>query len=133
MPSLDVCRTEIEEHFEFLNRWRLGDLDDAAFERQERVSAPEFTVVAATGEVVDRDAVIEGVYDSYGEADDLTHEIRNVELVAAVDDHALVRYQVVIEEDGTTNRAIETALLRSDEEAPNDVVWVDLQETKIDT
>lgn len=132
MPSLEACRAEIEQHFQFMTRWQSGELDEDAFARQEKVSAPEFKIVGPNGQVIDRDGVISQLYDSKGTMEAPETDIEDVELVKDLGEYALVRYKAVRDGDERSD-TIETVLFRDDEDAPGGLVWVDLHETYVES
>jgi len=134
MPTLETCRREIEALHSFFVRWYAGTIDRERFDRLERALAPEFEMIAPTGDRSDRDAVLEWIHGSYGSKAPGTFaiEIRNVELVGDLGDHALVRYEEWQREDGDENGRISTVLLRESGSAPDGLEWVDLHETAIE-
>ncbi|MFW5938097.1 MAG: DUF4440 domain-containing protein [Halanaeroarchaeum sp.] len=134
MPTLETCRREIEALHAFFVDWYAGTIDRERFGRLEGALAPEFEMVSPTGDRSDRAAVLEWIHESHGREDPgrFDIEIRNVELVRALDDHALVRYEEWQREDGDENGRISTVLLRESDSAPEGVEWIDLQETALE-
>lgn len=134
MPTFETCRREIEDLHAFFVRWYAGKTDREAFDRLERALAPEFEMIAPTGDRSDREAVLEWIRESYGREDQGAFDIaiRNAELVREFDDHALVRYEEWQRRADDENGRISTVLLRAADEAPGGLEWVDLQETALD-
>ena len=131
MPALATCEAEIETLHAFFVEWYTGTTDVDAIARLERALAPDFEMVTPDGTRLDRDSVIENVRVSYerDEPGTFAIEIRNVEVVAQLEGHALVRYEEWQEtDDGTTGR-ISTVLFRDAAAAPGGLEWVDLHET----
>lgn len=134
MPTLATCRSEIEDLHAFFAGWYTGEIDRDAFDRFERALAPDFEMVTPDGSRHDRPAVLDAVRDSYGRdaPGEFDVEIRNVERVAALGEHALVRYEEwQWTPDDETGR-VSTALFREDGTAPHGVAWLDLHETWLD-
>lgn len=135
MPTASACRDEIEALHEFFVRWYTETISEDAIDRLETSLAPGFEMVSPDGSRLDRGAVLEWIGDSYGRDDPgaFEIEIRSVELIADLDDHATVRYEEWQETPAETTGRISTALFCENEAAPGGVVWVDLHETWLDT
>ena len=134
MPSRSTCATEIESLHDFFVDWYAGTMDEDNVERLERALASGFEMVTPDGDRRDRAAVLEGIRGDYARDEPGTFaiEIRNVELVAARDDHATVRYEEWQTRGDETTGRISTVLFREDAAAPGGVVWLDLHETWLD-
>ena len=134
MPTFETCRREIEGLHSFFVRWYAGTADREEFTRLERALAPEFEMVSPTGDRSDRAGVLDWIRESYGREEPGTFdiEIRNVELVRSLDDHALVRYEEWQREHGDENGRISTVLLHEAESAPEGLEWIDLHETALE-
>ena len=131
MPTLETCRTEIEELHAFFVEWYGGDLEADAFSRMDRAIASGFELVAPDGERLGREATLEWVRGSRGKyaGEAFNIEIRDVECIERFDEHALVRYEEWQTLSGEETGRISTALFRDEPDTPGGVVWVDLQET----
>lgn len=131
MPTLEICRNEIEDLHAFFIEWYGGDLEADAFSRMERAIAPDFELVAPDGERLEREATLEWVRESRGKYAEAKFdiEIRDVECIERFNEHALVRYEEWQTLSGEETGRISTALFRTEPDAPEGVVWVDLQET----
>lgn len=134
MPTLQICRREIEDLHAFFVEWFTGQADREAFDRVERALAPGFEMVTPEGGRADRDAVISSVRDSYARdaPGEFEIEVRNVESVADLGEHALVRYEEHQRTPDEETGRISTALFREDGSAPHGVAWHDLHETWLD-
>lgn len=122
---------EIEALHELFVDWYCGEATEEEFDRLPATTAPSFEMITPDGNVVPREAVIEGVRDSYNkyDLDEFDIEIRNVEVRETPPEYALVRYEEWQDgPDGETGR-LSTVLLREDGDAPLGLVWVELQET----
>jgi hypothetical protein len=131
VAETDVYREEIERlHDQFVG-WFTGEAKRAEFAPIERAMADGFERVGPDGERTDCDAVLEALRRAHGDFDPGTFdiEIRNVEVIRTVADHATVRYEEWQEtSDGPTSR-ISTVLFQTDPETPGGLAWVDLHET----
>ena len=133
MVTPSACRAEIVGLHEFFVAWFDGSVPRRELSRLARALAPEFEMVTTEGERVDHAALVDGLAESYGrtEGEPFDIEVRDVEAVALLEDHAVVRYEEWQRRgDGETGR-VSTALFRADDEAPEGVVWVTLQETAL--
>ena len=133
MLTPSACRAEIVGLHEFFVAWFDGAVPRRELSRLERALAPEFEMVTTEGERVDHAALVDGLAESYGrtEGEPFDIEVRDVEAVALLEDHAVVRYEEWQRRgDGETGR-VSTALFRADDEAPEGVVWVTLHETAV--
>ena len=138
MPTLEACRREIEGLHDFFVDWYDGILDDGDFARMEAAIGDDFEMVAPTGTVLDRNAVLAMVREGYGKTahEGFDIEIRHVELVRDLGDAALVRYeewQLTGEEgdDREEDGRVSTVLLREADGTPEGVEWLELHETGI--
>ena len=131
IPSEAACKREIEQLHDFFVEWYAGELDEGEFARMERAMGEGFEMVTPEGDRLDREEVLEMVRAGRGQHGDghFDIEIRNVETVESGPGIRLVRYE---EWQGTgegeTGR-ISTACFRAAEDAPEGIVWTDLQET----
>jgi hypothetical protein len=91
-------------------------------------------MVTPDGDRVARDAVLDSIRSRYGRDDPGAFDIavRNVELRAATDDHATVRYEEWQEHEGETTGRLSTVLFRTDPAAPGGLLWLDVHETWLD-
>lgn len=135
MLTPTACRAELTGLHEFFVEWFAGSVPREGLSRLERALAPEFEMVTPEGERVDRRVLIDGLAESYGrtEGEPFDIDIREVEAVALLEDHAVVRYEEwQIRPDGESGR-VSTALFRAEDDAPEGVVWVTLQETALES
>lgn len=133
MPTRATCEREIERLHEFFVEWYAGKLDQEEFDRMERALAPGFEMITPNGRRNGREAVLDAVRESAGRnaPGEFDIEIRTVEVVADLGDHAVVRYEEwqTTPEDETGR--ISTVLFTEDPDTGR-VVWRDLQETWIE-
>lgn len=129
-----VYRTEIETLHELFVNWYVGTADAAEFERIEAALAPDFQRVSPEGDRAGRTSVLEGIrktHDTY-EPGAFDIEIRDVAVVDAQPERALVRYEEWQDTpDGTSGR-LSTALFAPHRDGPESdppVEWRYLQET----
>lgn len=125
-------RTEIESLHAFFVDWYTGVADSDAFDHLETALAPTFEMVTPDGEVHDREAILEGIRESYGTHDpgSFSIDIRNVETVEQYGEVTLVRYEEWQDHGETTGR-LSTALFgpARDSAGERTVEWRYLQET----
>ena len=131
VPALATCKAEIEALHAFFVEWYTGTTDDDAIARLEGALAPDFEMVTPDGTRLDRDSVLENVRGSYerDEPGTFAIEIRNVEVIAQLEGHALVRYEEWQDVDQETTGRVSTILFRDATAAPGGLEWVDLHET----
>ena len=135
MLTPTACRAEIAGLHEFFVEWFTGRADGPSPSRLEDALAPEFEMVTPTGERVDREALADGIAESRGRhaGESFDIDVREVETVALLEDHAVVRYEewqsTAVGEAGR----VSTALFRAEGAAPEGVVWVTLQETRVES
>lgn len=134
MPTMEACRREIETLHAFFIDWYGATVDRDAFGRLADALAPEFTMITPEGSRQDRETVLEWVRGAYGRDASGTFdiEIRNVDQIASLDDHALVRYEEWQRDQETETGRVSTVLLREASPAPEGLHWVDLHETLVE-
>ncbi len=135
MLTPTACRAELTGLHAFFVDWFDGSVPREELSRLERALAPEFEMVTTEGERVGREALVDGLAESYGRTAGEPFDIgvREVEALALLDDHAVVRYEEwQVTADGESGR-VSTALFRADADAPEGVVWVTVQETALDS
>ncbi len=133
MLTPTACRAEITGLHGFFVEWFDASVPREDLSRLERALAPEFEMITPEGERVDRAALLDGLGEAYGRTagEPFDIDVREVEAVALLEDHAVVRYEEwQVRPDGESGR-VSTALFRADADAPEGVVWVTLQETDL--
>lgn len=135
--SVSRYRREIESLHEFFVQWYDATLEESDFDRLETALAPGFQMVTPDGIEHDRETVLEGIRDSYGRdagsVGVFDIDIRNVEVLEELENHALVRYEEwQTTADGQTGR-ISTVLFREDASTPSTFRWLDVHETWLET
>lgn len=135
-PDLESrCRDEVVSLHRFFERWMGGVLDrtEDAFERVRAALAPEFEMLTRVGVRLDRDRLLESVWENHGTREGFAIGIRDVRVRALGDGYALATYQEwQTSPDGEDGR-LSTALFRVDDAAPGGVVWVHVHESGIET
>jgi hypothetical protein len=128
-------RAEVVGLHEFFADWFNHALEDtdAAFARVTSVLHPDFTMVAPSGETLDRDIVLRQLRAAHASADvaaPVRIEIRSFVGRAVSDTTALVTYEEwQFAADHLQNRRTSTALFVRAPAAPNGVLWRHLHET----
>jgi hypothetical protein len=124
---------------EFFGDWFNDALEDteAAFARVTSVLHPDFSMVAPSGETLDRDVVLRQLRAAHASADvaaPVRIEIRSFVDRVVSDAAALVTYEEwQFVADLLQNRRTSTALFIPAPAAPNGVVWRHLHETLFTT
>ncbi|MFQ3319136.1 MAG: hypothetical protein ACI8UR_000506 [Natronomonas sp.] len=132
MLTRTTCEREITGLHSFFADWHRGEADSDDLGRITQALAPEFEMVTPAGNILDRGMVLDGLRETHGTTDEeFDIDIRDVEVLAQFDDHALVRYEEWQTGDEGAEGRISTVLFRSDGQAPEGVVWVALQETAL--
>lgn len=127
------ARREVRELHEYFAAWYRGEREPDSFDRVEAVLSPEFRMVTPAGEEHDRGTVVESVRGNRGTETGAEFEIqiRNLRTLRTMGEYCQVTYEEwQCRESWDARRS--TALFHRDD-APNDVVWIDLHETGLDT
>jgi hypothetical protein len=130
---VEAARTEAVDLHTFFVGWLTGTLDDTdrVFERFADVLHPAFSMIVPSGEVLDRDAVVESVRVAHGSAEaSFAIEIRNVVARFANGDAVVVTYEEwQFLGDRVDDRRMSTAVFLRSTAAVNGVRWRHLHET----
>ncbi|MDX1579100.1 MAG: DUF4440 domain-containing protein [Gemmatimonadota bacterium] len=131
--SQPAWASEIEALHAFFEGWIGGTLDrsQAAFERLEAALADDFSFVTTSGELLDREAVLEGVRKAHGARAGLRIAIRQPHLVYDAEDHLAATYEEWQEAGGERTGRRSTVFFGRREGAPGGLVWLHVHETLI--
>lgn len=134
MPTVSACANEIEALHDRFVEWFTGTRPNDIADRLGSSLAPEFEMITPDGDRLNRSTVIKSVDESYDRKhpEDFDIDIQNVERVADLGTHVVVRYEEWQTTPAGTTGRISTGLFRDDSGAPKGVRWVDLHETWID-
>ncbi len=129
----DRCRLEVIELHRFFQDWFNAELPDdpASFNRFEQVLAEDFEIIAPSGYLTEREAVLAAVHSGHGRdaKGHRTIEVKNVRSRTVGDGLILVTY----EEHQTASDGHKgwqsSALFRAREGHPNGVEWLHVHET----
>lgn len=135
MLTATVCEREIRELHAFFVEYYAGERDD--FDRLEGALGERFELIHPRGETASRDAVLDGIRDTYDTYEPGTFdiEIHDVEPIEILDERALVRYEEwQTSPDGTTGRlsTVYFAAPETGTDSPPHAEWRHLQETWLD-
>lgn len=129
---ISCARTEVIKRHEFFVEWFTGRATEAEMEISLRAFAPDMTMIEPDGAMIGQTDVITMIRSACGKRP-ADFEIR-VELVAARqigNDAALVIYDEHQVIDGERSARRSSAVFTADADAPEGVVWRQLQETWI--
>jgi len=134
MDLIARAQAEVINRHHFFVEWFTGRAGEAEMELSARAFAPDMLMIEPDGKMIGADEIVGMIRGARGKRP-ADFEIR-VELVAARqigNDIALVTYDEhqVIEGQKTARRS--SAVFSADPEAPEGVVWRQLQETWITT
>jgi hypothetical protein len=128
------CNQEIIELHRFFEDWFTGKLGptDAAFSRFPSVLADAFEIISPSGEVSDRDTIVERVRGAHGAFADpsLGYRIwidgyRGRSLGGGL---YLANYEEWQESGGVARGRLSTVIFRRNSSAPNGIQWVHVHE-----
>jgi hypothetical protein len=123
-----VCEREVEGLHAFFESWFTGR--GGGMDRARRALGPAFEMVTPAGELRPREAVLSGIEGAKGSHDPaFAIEIRNVDVVDRTGDRCLLRYEEHQSGGGGDTARVSTALFGPDDDAPEGVQWIHLQET----
>ena len=124
------CRKEVIELHEFFQQWFMGELPqtDEAFDRVASVMADEFHIVSPTGQVMQRDTILEAVRAAHASGP-VKIWIKNHTHRFTIGDVALVTYEEWQTKGEESRGRLSSALFRVKPGTPNDLQWLHVHET----
>lgn len=129
------ARREVRELHDFFEAWYRGEAEQSAFGHPEGSLAPSFRMVAPDGSELGRESVLEMVREGreseVGREPPFTIEIRNLRTLRTMGEFCQLTYEEWQRRDTWDARRSTALFERGD--GPNDVVWIDLHETRLDT
>lgn len=131
------CKQEIIELHQFFQDWFRSKLEDSdhEFNRFARVLAQEFTMIAPSGSLNHREAILGMVRHGHGSWRERNGRIwiENVVTRWQDADMCLVTYEEWQENDELVTARLSTVLFRERFDTPHGVEWVHLHETWLPT
>lgn len=138
-PDLEVSKSLIHEKLidevldlhRFIEAWLNGSLPKTkeVFSRFDCVLASDFMIVHPSGELDNRDQILEGFWSAYGTRDDLIIEIRNPAFRFSCQSFAVLTYEEW-QMGRTTSARFSTVIFRVSKEC-SEIKWRHLHETWI--
>lgn len=129
--SEDEIETEVQQLNDNFVAWATGETDDFSL-IVDRL-ARDFELITDSEGRLSRAEMMESYepfYDAFAPGEyELT--VETVELVHGGDDHAFVRYEENEAVAGDVDRHVCSAMLVPDEDAPNGIAWLSLEQTTI--
>lgn len=125
-------QTEIEELHQFFQAWFRAELPntDEAFERFANALAPNFGMVVPSGDIVEREPLLERLRGIHGAQPNIRIWIETVRVRQTHNDMALATYEEwQSAESGDSTSRISSALFAKDAGAPNGIKWLHVHET----
>lgn len=137
MLSRGECRREIVTLHDFFVDWYTGVADRASFETFEHTLQEDFEMITPSGELLERQSVIELVETKRDRYDRGTFdiEIENVDVIEATDRLTVCRYEEHQHGPTETSARLSTALLAPSEEVGTEdpqIEWRYVHETWLD-
>lgn len=128
---VERCRTEVLELHAFFQQWFNGQVprSPVSVRRALGAMAPSFTLIAPDGGELNREKLALLLRDGWSAQRDMIIEVRHLAPVWVGDGAALLDYEEWQCAGGNWQGRKSTALLRTDDDAPNGVVWVHVHET----
>ncbi|TIO10023.1 DUF4440 domain-containing protein [Mesorhizobium sp.] len=120
----------VDLHRFFVDWFDRARADRADFSRFERVMGDGFCMVAPSGEVLDRNAVLDHIRASRATCDgDFAIAIEDIRAVRQAGDTIVVCYIEAQQRGGKHSRRRSSAVFTTSSSAPNGVEWRHLHET----
>ncbi|CAM3105608.1 DUF4440 domain-containing protein [Saccharomonospora xinjiangensis] len=135
MPSttpatvISEITSEITAHHRILAEWLSGTGDAGALELFLAAHADDFSLVTVGGEVVQGEALSDGLIAGQGTCPGLRITIHDVVVVFSSADAILVRFTERHQVDDDIDDRVVSALLRVDDTAPRGLRWQHVHET----
>jgi hypothetical protein len=122
---------EITQLHSFFESWLAGQLPntDDAFDRADRVIAPDFTIVEPSGTEVNRTQLVTGLRAAWGQRPGVRIWATSVQIMAQGGPLVFARYEERQQLNGRETRRISTAIFRETPETPNGLSWLRVHET----
>jgi hypothetical protein len=126
---------EILELHQFFEAWFKANLDknEENFGRFSDVLSERFAMVTPSGELLDREDILDNVMRGFGTHKDADSPfriwIKNVNLILQTDDIAIATYEEWQEAKTQVTARISTAFFQRVEGKPNNMVWLRVHET----
>lgn len=134
MELIERAQAEVIKRHDFFVEWFTGRAEEADLQTSIRAFAPDMVMIEPDSNTIGTDQIVSMITSACGKRP-TDFEIR-VELIAArqiADDVALVVYDEHQVIDGEKSARRSSAVFSADPDAPEGVVWRQLQETWITT
>lgn len=123
----DRARREVEELHAFFGRWYAAPVE-ADLDRVSGALAPEFELLAPSGDLLTRQQLLSELAANRGAYPDLSITVEELELSPSRDDEITARYTEVHWEGGKCERRRCCALLRQSARTFNGLEWLAISE-----
>lgn len=124
---------EIVELHDFFTGWFAGDLDPEAFSRLEESLDGDFHLISPSGDIDDRDALLESVRQAHGSRGaDFSIRIEHIEPRCTHGDVHVATYEEIqpVDSDGPARRR-STVVFAEDLGRPNGLRWLHVHEVAL--
>lgn len=130
MSILNV-EAEIIRLHDFFVEWMTGQLDktDDNFARFSGSMSDDFYIVAPSGQLTERDALVNGLHATHNQRVGLRIWIENVALRHILGDTVIATYEEWQTFDGKTTARLSTVVFTQDDSVPNGLLWRCVHET----
>jgi hypothetical protein len=124
---------EIVELHDFFTGWFTGELESDAFSRLEDSLDEDFYLISPSGDIDDRDALLESVRRAHGSREsDFTIRIEHIEPRSAHGDVHVATYEEIQPADATgPPRRLSTVVFAEDLGCPNGLRWLHVHEVAL--
>jgi hypothetical protein len=124
-------QSEIVELHNFFIAWLGGELPKTSeiFARFSAATAPGFALISPSGQLTERDALVQGLYEGHASRPKLQIWIERPALRVREGALSLVTYEEWQREAGRVTARQSSALFIEAPEAPNGLAWLHVHET----
>lgn len=136
MEHTEHVETEIRELHQFFETWFNGDCEqtESNFARFRDVLDDEFQLISPCGDIDDRDALLESLWNAWGhptdEGDTMSIWIEDCQIRHQTSDTVLATYQEWQQtNDDDPSTRLSTVLFHRDDQGPNQLRWLHVHET----
>lgn len=130
---MDNVEQEIIRLHEFFVEWMTGILiqTDESFALCADSMSENFYIVAPSGQLTARDALVEGLYNTYNQRQGFRIWIENVQVRHTLGGVIVATYEEWQELEGKTNARLSTVVFTADKSMPNGLLWQCVHETRL--
>ena len=124
---------EIVQLHQFFQDWYNNELSftEENFSHCSNVLAPGFSIVFPSGEKIERESLLKGLWQAHNSRKGMRIWIKNVHLIHQIHDVILATYEEWQEIDKTVSARISSVAFQTNQNTPNGLLWLHVHETWI--